>query len=301
MDPELERHYKTQLARKSDSLAIEGQQKVQQVETAIARSGMVSGVGLAHLLGTYCEYSLRLPTVALLESFEDSRRALAAEPADADYDGILNQAAELMNSRVAGGQQFARDRLSRHGIPIDWSSMVDQVASRVMADFRRAIELKKIEARNRSRASVKASDKVFVVHGHDHQTRNEVAGFLVSIGLNPIILGEEPAKGRTLIEKLEQEGDVSYAVILLTGDDLGTEESRPSDLRPRARQNVILELGYFVGRYGRAKVIPLYEAGVEIPADYHGVEYVPLSGEWKIRLANELKAAGLPVLLNETT
>jgi predicted nucleotide-binding protein len=142
-----------------------------------------------------------------------------------------------------------------------------------------------------------ATNRVFVVHGRDHHTRDELAQFLRVIGLQPVILGEEPAKGRTIIEKLEQEGAVGFAVILLTADDIGGPTA--SDLQPRARQNVILELGYFVGKLGRPRVTAIYQEGVEIPTDYHGVEYLPLSGDWKLRLAKELRVAGLPVDMNK--
>ena len=153
---------------------------------------------------------------------------------------------------------------------------------------------------SRSRvAGSKRGAGVFIVHGRDHGRRDEVAAFLRLIGTSPIILGDQPAKGRTLIEKLEQEGNVKSAVIILTGDDVGAARDRASELQPRARQNVILELGYFVGRLGRENVIPLYEQGVELPTDYHGVEYVLLVGDWKIRLAKELQAAGVSVDLNK--
>lgn len=296
MSPDLEDYYKILLSKKLEFCATEGQRKMQEVVSRAARSGLTgSGVHLAGMLGLYCDWNLRQPVFALLECYLEACGALSTEPQHADLDEILRKAEESMPQRVRAAKQFALDRLSRHGISLDWSSMVEQVASRVMGDFKREIELKMIQARTRHKAPATISNRVFVVHGHDHETRDEVCRFLESLGLTSIILGEEPAKGRTLIEKLEEEGEVGFALILLTSDDFGAEKHRPDDRRPRARQNVILELGYFVGRHGRAKVIPLYGEGVEIPTDYHGVEYIPLSGEWKLRLANELKAAGLPL------
>jgi predicted nucleotide-binding protein len=142
--------------------------------------------------------------------------------------------------------------------------------------------------------------KAFLVHGHDHYTRDAVARFLQVMGTEPIILSDRPGKGRTLIEKLEQESLAgSFAVVLLTADDVGAKKGDEDDLRARARQNVILELGYFIGKLGRKNVAALYQDGVEIPTDYHGVEYLPLSGDWKRRLANELRAAGFDVDMNK--
>lgn len=79
------------------------------------------------------------------------------------------------------------------------------------------------------------------------------------------------------IEKLEKYSDVEFAVILLTGDDRCDAGRRRADgHESRARQNVVLELGYFLGRLGRNRVCILYEKGVEIPSDVKGVLYKKL-------------------------
>ncbi|HEV2162268.1 MAG TPA: nucleotide-binding protein [Stellaceae bacterium] len=145
------------------------------------------------------------------------------------------------------------------------------------------------------------ASKVFIVHGHDAAARHGAARFVEQLGLTAIILEEQPNKGRTTIEKLTANSDVGFAIVLLTGDDIGTQKGSPSETHSRARQNVILELGYFVGKLGRERVCPLYEEGIELPSDYHGVVYVPLDKQdaWKLRLAKEMKAAGLPVDLNK--
>ena len=100
------------------------------------------------------------------------------------------------------------------------------------------------------------------------------------------------------MEKLEANRDVQFAVVLFTADDEGRVRAKAGVeivLTPRARQNVVLELGYFMGYLGREKVAVIYEEGVEMPSDYSGVEYVALdkSGAWKQKLAQELGAAGL--------
>jgi len=142
---------------------------------------------------------------------------------------------------------------------------------------------------------------VFVVHGHDTAAKEAVARFLMKLGLKPIILVEEPNRGRTIIEKLEGSSTVGFAVILLTADDVGAAKANQANLIPRARQNVILELGYFVAKLGRDRVCALYQAGVELPSDYHGVAYVSLddTNGWQLLLAKEMKASGLDVDLNK--
>lgn len=138
--------------------------------------------------------------------------------------------------------------------------------------------------------------RVFLVHGHDMAARESVARFLERLGLATIILDEQPGSGRTIVEQLEEYSDVNFAVVLLTGDDLGRSKDDGS-LQARARQNVIFELGYFLARLGRDRVCCLFDTGVEIPTDYSAVIYIvrDAGGAWKTRLAKEIRAAGLAI------
>jgi len=142
--------------------------------------------------------------------------------------------------------------------------------------------------------------EVFVVHGHDGEAKESVARFLGKLGLEPIILHEQPNQGRTLIEKFETSSrSVAFAVVLLTPDDLGRTVNKPPELHPRARQNVILELGYFIGRLSRTRVCALYKGGVELPSDFQGVVYIEFdpAGAWKAKLAQELVGAKITINL----
>lgn len=136
------------------------------------------------------------------------------------------------------------------------------------------------------------SNKIFIVHGHDEGAREAVARFLLQLGLEPIILHEQANRGRTVIEKVEANGDVSFAVVLLTPDDEGCVKGGKPE--PRARQNVLLELGYFIGRLGRENVCALKRGAVEIPSDFAGVVWEPMDNGngWKQSLGRELQAAG---------
>lgn len=147
--------------------------------------------------------------------------------------------------------------------------------------------------------SFQKSSKVFIVHGHDVETKEMVARFVQKIGLNPIILHEQASSGRTIIEKFEVYSDVGFAIVLLTPDDIGAAISDSADLKSRARQNVILELGYFMGKLSRNRVCALYKAGVEIPSDYQGVLYIELDekGAWRTKLAQELVQAEMKIKL----
>lgn len=144
--------------------------------------------------------------------------------------------------------------------------------------------------------------KIFLVHGHDESALHETARFLGKLDQEVIILREQPNQGRTIIEKFEDYADVGFAIVLLTHDDKGGSiTASVESQQPRARQNVIFEFGYFIGRLGRNRVCALYRPGVEIPSDYSGVLYQELDdkGGWRLQLAKELRAAGMTVDMNK--
>lgn len=152
-----------------------------------------------------------------------------------------------------------------------------------------------------SRAGQMDSKRIFVVHGRDKGPKHEVARFLGGLGLVPVILDEQADKGRTIIDKFEEEArEVGFAVVILTPDDEG--RLRNSDAKPsaRARQNVIFELGFFAGVLGRKHVCAIVKGDLEIPSDYDGVVYIPYddSEGWKMKLFRELKSAGIDVDAN---
>jgi len=141
---------------------------------------------------------------------------------------------------------------------------------------------------------------VFIVHGHNTSIQQAVARTIEKLGLTPIILHEQANAGRTVIEKFEAHSNVGFAIILLTDDDEGKSKTE-IDLKKRARQNVVLELGYFIGKLGRSKVLPLYSEGVDLPSDIHGLLYIPLdrAENWKFSIVKELKEAGYNVDANK--
>jgi predicted nucleotide-binding protein len=134
--------------------------------------------------------------------------------------------------------------------------------------------------------------QVFVVHGHDGAPKAEVARFIERLGFEAIILHERPNKGRALITKFREEAaDVGFAVVLMTPDDLGKAE-KTDDLKPRARQNVVFELGFFIGKLGPERVAALVKGDIELPSDFDGVVYISLDKEdWQAKLGSELEAA----------
>jgi predicted nucleotide-binding protein len=150
-----------------------------------------------------------------------------------------------------------------------------------------------------SNAPPQFSRKVFIVHGRDDGPREAVARFLERLGFEAVILHEQANQSRTVIEKVEGYSDVGFAVVLLTPDDEGNLKGEVP--HPRARQNVLLELGYFIGKLTRARVCTLKVGDLEIPSDWRGVVDEPFDefGGWKRKLALELQAASYEVDWNK--
>lgn len=145
--------------------------------------------------------------------------------------------------------------------------------------------------------NIKKYDKVFIVHGHNVELKESVARIIERQGIEAIILSEQASKGRTIIEKFEDNSDVSGAICLFTADDLGKAKKDSVD-NSRARQNVVLETGYFMGKLGRDHVVILADKGIEMPSDLSGVVYTDTES-WKFDLLKELKAMGYTIDSNK--
>ena len=145
------------------------------------------------------------------------------------------------------------------------------------------------------------TNEIFIVHGRDDGAREKVARFLEQLALKPVVLHEQPNKGRTIIEKFEDYAHVGFAVVLLTPDDIGRLQDGEADCRSRARQNVVFEFGYFIGKLGREHVCALVKGDLERPSDYDGVLYIPLddSSGWEMKLIGELKSVGYDIDANK--
>jgi len=145
-----------------------------------------------------------------------------------------------------------------------------------------------------------ATNKIFIVHGSDNESKLSLESLLRDVGLDPIILHKQANEGKTLIEKFEEyAGKAQYAFVLFTPDDVGGKDEK--HLRPRARQNAILEYGYFLGKLKRKNVCCLYKEGTEIPSDMDGLVYIKFlkTPEDSYReITRELQAAGYSIKLS---
>ena len=155
----------------------------------------------------------------------------------------------------------------------------------------------KEEGKTNSEMKAINTNKIFIVHGHNEALKEKVARMLDNLKLEPIILHEQSDNGMTIIEKFEQHSnDVNFAIILLTADDFGNVKTEKK-ANPRARQNVIFEMGFFYAKLGRKNVFLLKENEVENPSDLSGIIYTPYDeqGAWKMKLVKYLRETGYKV------
>lgn len=142
------------------------------------------------------------------------------------------------------------------------------------------------------------SNRIFIVHGHNDGIKYEVAQTLNKLGLTPIILHEQVSENKTIIEKIENFSDVKFAIIILSDDDHGNSK-KSTELNPRARQNVVFEMGYFMGILGRKNVCCIVNNGdLEKPSDINGIVYLNYNGNWLLDLTKELDNAGFELEMN---
>lgn len=144
-----------------------------------------------------------------------------------------------------------------------------------------------------------SENKVFIVHGHDESAKLNTARFLEKLGLIPIILHEQASNSKTIIEKIEAYSNVGFAIILYTPCDIGGKTN--DELKARARQNVVFEHGYFIGKIGRENVCALVKGDIETPNDISGVVYIPMdiNEGWQKKVAIELRSSGYNVDMNK--
>jgi len=140
------------------------------------------------------------------------------------------------------------------------------------------------------------TEQVFIVHGHDDLSKLEMADFIEGLGLEPIVLHMQASSGRTIIEKIEYYSNVGFGIVLYTPCDVGFKFGALNSSY-RARQNVVFEHGYLIGKLGRPRVAAVVKDTVETPNDISGVVYVALDaqGHWKEELKKEMRSVGYQV------
>jgi len=254
-----------------------------------------------------------------LEPFMCGRSPI--EPSDVDH--IRISVTEESSSQILAKTKWKRlgERLiggfreKRRDYPEEW--YIIKAGKDVTGDLIKGFSLSEEVSR-----TFVAMEKVFIVHGRDTEPVKELKAMLSEFGLNPIVLHELPSGSMTIIEKLEKYSkDVGFAFAVLTPDDVGfelnrfqsllrtatfehdqkrwfLEETITHELKPRTRQNVLLEFGFFMGKLNRSKVCCLYKGNVDLPSDMQGIVYIHFNNsvnEVRGKIIKELKAAGYEI------
>jgi predicted nucleotide-binding protein len=166
-------------------------------------------------------------------------------------------------------------------------------------------DLFKSETNTNDAVSNKVNDvnktQVFIVHGHDEEAKAKTARFIQKLGFLPIILHEQSSSGRTIIEKIEEYSNVGFGIVLYTQCDIGAKKGEEKNLNFRARQNVVFEHGYLIGKIGRSNVCALVKGDIETPNDISGVVFVKMDDDdaWHLKIVRELRSSGYEVDLNK--
>lgn len=163
-----------------------------------------------------------------------------------------------------------------------------------------------VEARAKS---LKTNSKIFVVHGHDSSSREQLELIIHKLGLEPFVLVNSSGGGLTIIEALEQEigkeGNSKFGIVLLTPDDMGYSKLEGAEkAQPRARQNVVLEMGMLISAVGRQNTVILKKGHLEVPSDANGILYLGYNEHVKEtvpRLVDRLREAGFEIDSNKIT
>ena len=172
---------------------------------------------------------------------------------------------------------------------IQGDELVTDITNEILSEVKKELNTMNKKS-NKSRSNFN-NKKIFIVHGHDEKLKLEVARFIEKLGLEAIILSEQTNKGKTIMEKIEENTDVGYGIVLYTPCDKGgTFNTSYEDMKPRARQNVIFEHGYLIGKLGRERVCALVDENIEYPSDINGVVYISYQDQWQYKIVEELKS-----------
>lgn len=173
------------------------------------------------------------------------------------------------------------------------------VTTEILKEGKELLKKQQIELSNETnKIQLSANRKIFIVYGHDENALLKVSQFVEKLDFTPIILSDKSNGGKTIIEKLEENADVGFAIVLYTPDDL-VKKDKEEYKQPRP--NVIFEYGYFMAKLGRDRVALLQKEEVKENSDILGTAYIEMddSDGWNMQVAKELKAAGYDVDLNK--
>jgi predicted nucleotide-binding protein len=231
--------------------------------------------------------------------YKDDYHTLKIEKDRSIIDAFGESELKRFNGLPTPGVFFLGEPIDKHKELEEYKSHINKIISKLKG----YINKQKVDTKM-DKAGKVLVNSVFIVHGHNEEMKQSVARVIEKQGIETIILHEKSNRGKTIIEKIEANSDVNAAIVLFSADDYGFKKSEDcSKAKLRPRQNVIFEMGLFIGKLGRENVICLYEKDInmDILSDYQGVLFIPYisNGKWKLDLGKELREIGFNFDLNE--
>lgn len=225
------------------------------------------------------------------------------------FHGTLDELKSAVESCGLKGDWRDNDKASNHsyrgrtGEILNWwpGKGTLQFQGQNQDAFRTALMSAIAGATPATAVSAAANAKIFVVHGHDRDARDQLELVLMRLGLQPFILQNSDGESKTIIEALEQNiyREAAFGIVLLTPDDFGySKAAGETEKQPRARQNVILEMGMVMAALGRGKMVILKKGALELPSDAAGILYIEFNDhvrEIVPKLAQRLQGAGFQI------
>ena len=226
----------------------------------------------------------------LEQSFDNPHNKYRDEYGDAGYTYMGDIATDHPNNEYQTQKDLLKARLLYLKRLINKSDLLRTLSPQ---------EIKE-ESQNTKHSS-HSNKEIFIVHGQDNEAKISTARFIEKLGFRPIILHEQASSGKTIIEKIEEYTNVGFGIVLYTPCDLGGKKEPNPSFQNRARQNVVFEHGFLIGKIGRKNVCALVKNEVEKPNDISGVVYIKMDEDdaWHLKLVKELRNSGYDVDANK--
>ena len=144
-------------------------------------------------------------------------------------------------------------------------------------------------------------NKLFVIHGLDEKMNAPMIEFLISLGLEPILMRDKENSAKPIAVKFTQYNDIDFALAILSGDDFvyRKENGKPQSSHLKADQGVVFELGFWLGKLGRDRVIAFYydQKNFRCPTEFFDLRYVPFdkNGGWHWELVERLNQCNFKI------
>jgi predicted nucleotide-binding protein len=225
-----------------------------------------------------------------LLKFKEIKRILIKETQKSTYELSLHESSRVPHSTIS---VTAIDILNyKEHVKDITTTVFNKALSVVLA---KKIRPTPIQSDVQSDSSQSNHPKVLLVHGRDHYAKDLVVKLLAKLGISTVITHEQIRGEKSIIEKVEENANIGFALVLYTPTGL--------EQKPRAHQNIAFEHGYLIAKLGRRKVSALVKGSTEVPNHINGVVYIPMDAldTWHLAIFHEMVRAGYNLDINQVS